>query len=80
MLRQHVLDGMTIGQLGALYRMHRTTTARTLEQARRFLLAATRSHMRAELDVSSTELDSILRLIRSRLDGSLRGLRRHHRR
>jgi hypothetical protein len=36
--------------------------------------------MRAELDVSSTELDSIPRLIRSRLDVSLRGLRRNRRR
>jgi RNA polymerase sigma-70 factor (ECF subfamily) len=80
MLRQHVLDGMTIDQLGALYRMHRTTAARALERARRFLLAATRAHMRVELDVSSTELDSILRLIRSCLDVSLRGLRRRHRR
>lgn len=54
----------------------RPTGARTLERARRFLLAGTRSHTRAEIDVRSTELDSILRLIRSRLDVSLRGLRR----
>jgi RNA polymerase sigma-70 factor, ECF subfamily len=80
MLRQHVLDGMTIDQLGALYRIHRTTAARTLDRARRFLFASTRAHMRAVLDVSSTELNSILRLIRSRLDVSLRGLRRRQRR
>lgn len=80
MLRQHVLDGMTIDQLGALYRVHRTTAARTLDRARRFLFAATRAHMRAALDVSSAELNSILRLIRSRLDISLRGLRRRERR
>ena len=80
MLRQHVLDGMTIDQLAALYRMHRATAARTLERARRLILAATRAHMRTDLDVSSAELDSILRLIRSRLDVSLRGLRRDRRR
>src|SRR5262245_5868251 len=44
MLRQHVLDGLTIDQLGALYRLHRATAARSLERARRALLAATRAH------------------------------------
>jgi RNA polymerase sigma-70 factor (ECF subfamily) len=76
MLRQHVLDGLTIDRLGALYRLHRATAARTLERARRAVLAATRAHMRAELEVGSTELSSILRSIRSRLEISLRGLRR----
>lgn len=79
MLRQHLLDGMTVDQLGALYRIHRATAARTLERARRSILAATRSHMRAELDVSSTELSSILRAIRSGLDVTLRGLRSRRR-
>jgi RNA polymerase sigma-70 factor (ECF subfamily) len=75
MLRQHVLDGLTIDQLGALYHVHRTTAARTLERARRTVLAVTRAHMCTGLDVSSAELDSILRIIRSRLDITLRGLR-----
>jgi RNA polymerase sigma-70 factor (ECF subfamily) len=76
MLRQHVIDGLTIDQLSALYRVHRATAARTLERARRTILAATRAQMRAALDVGSTELSSILRSIRSRLEVSLRGLRR----
>jgi RNA polymerase sigma-70 factor (ECF subfamily) len=76
MLRQHVLDGLTIDQLGALYRIHRATAARALERARRTVLAATRAHMRSGLGVDSSELDSILRIIRSRLDITLRGLRR----
>ncbi len=79
MLRQHVIDGLTIDQLSALYRVHRATAARTLERARRTILAATRSRMRATLDVGSTELSSILRSIRSRLEVSLRGLRRRAR-
>jgi RNA polymerase sigma-70 factor (ECF subfamily) len=76
LLRQHVLDGLTVDQLGALYRVHRATAARMLERARQRVLAATRASMRAELDVGSTELSSILRTIRSRLDITLRGLRR----
>ena len=79
MLRQHLLDGLTVDQLGALYRIHRATAARTLERARRTILTATRDHMQAELDVSSTELSSILRAIRSGLEVTLRGLRRRHR-
>ena len=80
MLRQYFLDRLTIDQLGALYRVHRATAARTLERGRRSILAATRAHMRAELDVSSTELNSILRTIRNDLEVTLRGLRRRSRR
>jgi RNA polymerase sigma-70 factor (ECF subfamily) len=79
MLRQHLVDGLTVDQLGALYSMHRATAARTLERARRAILAATRDQMRAELEVSSTELSSILRAIRSRLEVTLRGLRARRR-
>src|SRR5262249_53613663 len=45
LLRQYVLDGLTIDQLGALYRVHRATAARMLERARQEVLSATRGHM-----------------------------------
>jgi RNA polymerase sigma-70 factor (ECF subfamily) len=76
MLRQHFVDGMTIDELGKLHGVHRATAARTLERARRTLRAATKQHMREELDVGSAEVSSIIRIIRSRLELSLRGLRR----
>jgi len=79
MLRQHVLDGLTIDQLGALYHVHRATAARNLERARQAVLAATRDQMMGKLRVRSSELDSILRLIRSKLEVSLRGLGRARR-
>lgn len=75
LLRQHVLDGLTIDQLGALYHVHRATAARSLERARQALLAATRQQMMGKLRVRSSELDSILRLIRSKIKVSLGGLR-----
>lgn len=79
LLRQHVLDGLTIDQLASLYRVHRSTSARSLERARKAVLASTRARLREQLGVASTELDSILRMIRSRLEVSLSGLlRRHH--
>ncbi len=74
LLRQHVLDGLTIDQLGALYHVHRATAARNLERTRQAVLAATREQMMDRLRVRPSELDSILRLIRSKLEVTLRGL------
>ena len=74
LLRQHVLDGLSIDQLGAFYRVHRSTAARSIDRVRRALLSATRSRMRSRFGVASTELDSILRLVRSQIEISLRVL------
>ena len=81
LLRQHVIDRLSIDRLGALYRMHRATIARSLQRVRRELLEATREHLALRLDVESSELDSILGLIRSRFEITLRWLvrgRRNH--
>ncbi|HEY0986673.1 MAG TPA: sigma-70 family RNA polymerase sigma factor [Kofleriaceae bacterium] len=78
-LRQHVIDGLSIDQLGALYRVHRATAARNLQRARRAVLMATRERMASRLQVGSSELDSILRMIRSRLQVTLRWLIRRRR-
>ena len=79
-LRQHVIDGLSIDQLGALYRVHRATAARNLQRARRAVLTATRERLASRLQVGPSELDSILRLIRSRLEVTLRWLVRRRRR
>jgi RNA polymerase sigma-70 factor (ECF subfamily) len=79
LLRQHVIDGLSIDQLGALYHMHRATAARSLQRARHALLDATRAHLASRLAVGPRELDSILRLVRSRLEVTLRGLVRRPR-
>jgi RNA polymerase sigma-70 factor (ECF subfamily) len=74
LLKQQLLDGLSIDELGALYRVHRATAARWLEQARHHLVDDTLATMRSQLQVRPEELDSILRLIRSQLDMSLNGL------
>lgn len=74
LLRQHVIDGLSIDQLGALYHMHRATAARNLQRARRAVLADTRARLASRLEVQPRELDSILRMIRSRLEVTLRWL------
>lgn len=80
LLRQHYLDGATLDELALLYRVHRATVARLLGRARELVLAATRDRLKAQLEVPSQELDSILRMIWSRLEISVRALRRGRRR
>jgi RNA polymerase sigma-70 factor (ECF subfamily) len=80
LLRQHYLDGATLDELAVLYRVHRSTVARLLGRARELVLAATRDRLMSQLEVPSRELDSILRIIWSRIEISLRALRRGRRR
>jgi RNA polymerase sigma-70 factor (ECF subfamily) len=80
LLRQHYVDGATLDELALLYRMHRSTVARLLGRAREMVLAATRDRLMSQLEVPSQEVDSILRMIWSRIEISLRALRRGRKR
>jgi RNA polymerase sigma-70 factor (ECF subfamily) len=80
LLRQHHVDGLTIDELGSLYRVHRSTAARLLVSARLLVLEATRTRMMSQLDVQPQDLDSIMRMIRSQIEISLDGLQRGRRR
>jgi RNA polymerase sigma-70 factor (ECF subfamily) len=70
-LRQNMLDGLSIDELAGFYRVHRSTTARWIEAARKAVLDGTRKELLARLQLSRSELDSIMRLIASNLDVSL---------
>jgi RNA polymerase sigma-70 factor (ECF subfamily) len=74
LLRLHHLGGVTLDQLAAMYGVHRATAVRWLADVRKRLLAGTRGALRARLAVSADELDSIMELIGSRLDASVRRL------
>lgn len=76
LLRQHTLDGLSIDELAAFYRVHRATTARWIETARQTVLDGTRHDLIQRLRLSHSELDSIMRLIGSQLDVSLPALLR----
>jgi RNA polymerase sigma-70 factor (ECF subfamily) len=80
LLRQHYVDGLTIDELGNLYRVHRSTAARLLVSARLLVLEATRTRMMSQLDVQSHDLDSIMRMIHSQIDINLDNLRRARKR
>jgi RNA polymerase sigma-70 factor (ECF subfamily) len=74
LLRQHHIDGLTIDEIGALYRVHRSTAARLLVRARELVLEATRAQLMSRFDVTPRDLDSILRMIRSQIEVSLHAL------
>ena len=71
LLRYHHVDGLNIDEIGAIYRVHRVTAFRWLEKAKDQLVKATLDTLRARLKLTPTELDSVLRMIRSQVHLSL---------
>ena len=76
LLRQKFVDGLTGDELAALYRVHRSTIVRRLAAARDAVLSHTRQSLVDRLDVAGSELDTILRAVRSQLEFSLASLLR----
>jgi RNA polymerase sigma-70 factor, ECF subfamily len=72
LLRQHVVDDLSIDELGALYQVHRATAARWLTSAREALLTRTRAEFMQHAHISRDECDSILRMVQSQLDVTIR--------
>ncbi len=71
LLRYYYIDGLTVEQIGKIYRVHKATISRRLGEIRELLLTETRNALVRELDVGRTEFDSIMRLIQSRMDVSI---------
>lgn len=72
LLRQHHLDGVTLDALATAHRVHRATIARRLAMARQAVAERTRDALVARLGLATAELDSVVRLVQSQLDVSLR--------
>jgi RNA polymerase sigma-70 factor (ECF subfamily) len=72
LLRHQVVFGLSIDQIAAIYHVHRSTVARWLEEARHALVARTREALLAKLEIDDAQVDSILQLIQSQIDVSLR--------
>jgi RNA polymerase sigma-70 factor, ECF subfamily len=68
LLRQHHLDELSLEEMGALYSVHRATTARWLAEARVALLENTRKEVSVRMGIGTQEVDSIMRVVKSRLD------------
>jgi RNA polymerase sigma-70 factor, ECF subfamily len=75
LLRQRYVDGLSLEELGALQGVHRATALRRLERARLALIGDLRARLRERLKLESRELESLLRLVASRIDVTLRPAR-----
>lgn len=75
-LRHHLIDHLSIDRIGALYRVHRATAARWIGHARERLLAVARRQLGLRLGIGPSECESVIRLLRTELAGSLEGLLR----
>jgi RNA polymerase sigma-70 factor (ECF subfamily) len=71
LLRQHLIDGLTIDELGVIYQVHRVTAARWLAAARADLWSHTRRQLRETLRLSDSAIGNMLDEIRSTLDLSI---------
>jgi len=71
LLRYHHVDGLNIDEIGAIYRVHRVTAFRWIEKAKEALVKSTLELLRSRLKLPASELDSVLRMIRSQIHLSL---------
>lgn len=71
-LRHHYIDTLTIDEIGSLYGVHKTTAFRWLEAARTTLAKRTQNAFRARVQLSPSEMQSIVRLLESNIELSLR--------
>lgn len=71
LLKLHYLDRLSMDEVGKVLGVHRLTVLRRLERVRRELSEQTKARLQQELRLASPEVESVLRLIRSRLDVSL---------
>jgi RNA polymerase sigma-70 factor, ECF subfamily len=71
LLRYHHVDGLNIDEIGAIYRVHRVTAFRWLEKAKELLVRGTLDILRGRLKLPASELDSVLRMIRSQIHLSI---------
>ena len=71
LLKLHYLDRLSMEEVGKVLGVHRLTVLRRLERARHELSEGTKERLEAELRLAPPEVESLLRLIQSRLDMSL---------
>jgi RNA polymerase sigma-70 factor (ECF subfamily) len=74
LLRQRYLFGLSTDRLAAMYSVHRATAFRWLEEARVLLFDGMRRALGERLRVADHELDSVIELLASRVDVSVRRL------
>jgi len=71
LLRMHVIDGLTIDQIGALQGVHRATAARWIERAREAISRSVRRDLMRQLGADPFETEELLQWVQSRIELSL---------
>jgi RNA polymerase sigma-70 factor (ECF subfamily) len=71
LLRQQIVDGMSIDSIGVAFGVHRATAARWLTRARAALVAATHRRLADRLKLPVEQIESVIRLVQSKLDASM---------
>jgi RNA polymerase sigma-70 factor, ECF subfamily len=76
LLRYRFVDGLSIDEIGVLYNVHRATIARWIAGARESLFETTRVQLMSQLQITESDVDSVLRLIDSQLEISIEAVMR----
>ncbi len=76
-LRLQYLDGLTIDDLSAMYGVHRSTVARWIVHIREKLQDTTKALLGDALEANEQEIESMMRLLQSQLDISIRRVLGH---
>jgi RNA polymerase sigma-70 factor, ECF subfamily len=76
LLRHVLIDGLTLDTIGGMYKVNKSTVSRWIASARQELLETTKENLGAALALSGDEVESVLRVVRSRLDLSVERLLR----
>jgi RNA polymerase sigma-70 factor (ECF subfamily) len=71
LLRQQIVDGLSIDEVGAAFGVHRATAARWLLRARTALVEATQRRLAERLALPVEQIESVIRLVASQLDASV---------
>jgi RNA polymerase sigma-70 factor (ECF subfamily) len=71
LLRLHFVDGLSTTEIAPLFRAHRTTIRRQINECQEKLIARMRESLRARLNLSDSQVDSLLREGRKSLELSL---------
>ena len=68
LLRLHILDGLSIDEIAPMYSVHRATVARWIAAAKDTVLDATRKALMRDLALDRDEVESLIRLVQSRIE------------
>jgi RNA polymerase sigma-70 factor, ECF subfamily len=67
-LRYHLIDRLSIDEIGAIYRVHRATAARWLTRLRETIAEGTRERLMARMRLGPSEAESVIREVKSQVD------------